>query len=139
MNVREERTGWRDEGLSNRHRMWGWDCPAVDLDFVLIEYDKGRASALVEYKNEHAAKQDFSKSSYRALSLLASNSGIPALFCRYADDFSKFRVSPLNNEARKRVHFNTDMTEIEYVSFLYKIRNSNVPQEVLDKIRKATP
>ena len=34
--VRPERTGWRDEKLSQRHRMWGWDCPAVDIDFLLL-------------------------------------------------------------------------------------------------------
>ena len=48
--VRAERTGWRDEGLSQEHRKWGFDCPA-------FEYDTECASALVEYKNEHAKIQ----------------------------------------------------------------------------------
>ena len=52
--VRAERTGWRDEELSQEHRKWGFDCPTVDIDFLMLEYDTGRASALVEYKNEHA-------------------------------------------------------------------------------------
>lgn len=38
-----ERTGWRDENLSRRHREWGFHCPAVDLGFLLIEYDTGEA------------------------------------------------------------------------------------------------
>lgn len=33
MQVRKERTEWRDLSLSKRHRRWGWDCPAVDLGF----------------------------------------------------------------------------------------------------------
>ena len=53
----KERTGWRDQALSERHRAWGWDCPALDMDFVMIEYDNGKATALVEYKHEQAAPQ----------------------------------------------------------------------------------
>jgi hypothetical protein len=45
--VKKERSGWRDLELSGRHRRWGWDCPAVDLDFLFLEYDKGKAVALV--------------------------------------------------------------------------------------------
>ena len=52
MNVKQERTNWRDEALSQRHRQWGWNCPGLDLDFVFLEYDKGRAVAVVEYKTK---------------------------------------------------------------------------------------
>lgn len=34
-----ERTGWRDERLSRRHREWGFDCPMVDCDFIAVEFD----------------------------------------------------------------------------------------------------
>jgi len=47
--VRPERTGWRDLELSKRHRQWGWDCPGIDLDFLFLEYDRGKAVAIVEY------------------------------------------------------------------------------------------
>lgn len=130
--VRNERTGWRDEGLSNRHRMWGWDCPAVDLDFLMLEYDRGKASAIVEYKNEHAKKQSFAHPTYQAMADLADRAGIPALFCRYKDDFSLWRVTPLNDEAKKYVAANTDLTEKEWVRLLYRIRGHEVPQKVLD-------
>lgn len=132
--VRKERTGWRDEELSLRHRRYGIDCPAVDVDFLLIEYDHGTPSALVEYKNEHAKKQCLAHPSYHAISDLASRAGIPALFCRYKDDFSVWRVTPLNEEAKKYVSPNTDMTEQEWVRLLYKIRGYDVPQSVLDGI-----
>ena len=48
--VKKERNGWRDEAISLRHRLWGWDCPCVDIDFLLIEFDKSLPVALVEYK-----------------------------------------------------------------------------------------
>ena len=32
-------TGRRDLRINDRHRKFGQDCPGVDLDFVLIEYD----------------------------------------------------------------------------------------------------
>lgn len=40
--VAEERNGWRDERISKRHRQWGRDCPAVDIDFLMLEYDRDR-------------------------------------------------------------------------------------------------
>ena len=33
-----EWSGWRDQELSRRHQRWGFACPAVDLDFVLVEF-----------------------------------------------------------------------------------------------------
>lgn len=46
-----ERTGWRDEAISARHRRWGYNVPAVDLDFPLIEYDRGVCKAIIDYKH----------------------------------------------------------------------------------------
>lgn len=45
-----ERTGWRDQEISERHRTWGFNCPAVDVDFMLIEYDEGVPVAIIDYK-----------------------------------------------------------------------------------------
>ena len=65
--VRAERTGWRDQALSDRHREWGFNCPSVDLDFLMVEYNIGLPVALVEYKNERAWMPDFRHATYRAL------------------------------------------------------------------------
>lgn len=132
--VRQERTGWRDEALSRRHRRWGWDCPAVDLDFLFLEYDHGRASAIVEYKNEHAAPQYASHPTYQAMIDLGNRAGIPVLACRYADDFSQWKVTPLNHEARKYIPNRVTLSEQEWVRLLYRIRGYEVPQAVLDAI-----
>ena len=124
--VRPERTGWRDEALSRRHRRWGWDCPAVDIDFLFLEYDHGKASAIVEYKNEHAAPQ--------AMIDLGNRAGIPVIACRYADDFSVWKVIPLNDVAKKHIPNRLELDEQGWVKLLYKIRGYEVPQGVLDGI-----
>ena len=55
--VRQERSGWRDMRLSERHRRWGWNCPAVDLDHLrslgipLVSHNMGNveSSAVLLY------------------------------------------------------------------------------------------
>jgi len=128
--VREERTGWRDLALSQRHRRWGWDCPAVDLDFLFLEYDKGKAVALVEYKHEKAAPQYPTHPTYQAMIDLGTRAGIPVFACRYANDFSTFTAVPLNEIARNHLAGKTLMTEKEWVTFLYRLRGYNVPDEL---------
>lgn len=130
--VRPERTGWRDEALSRRHRRWGWDCPAVDLDFLFLEYDRGKASAIVEYKNEHAAPQYASHPTYQAMIDLGNRAGVPVLACRYSDDFSEFKVIPLNEKAKEYVPSRFSTNEAGWVELLYKIRGYKVPKSVLD-------
>ena len=132
--VRSERTGWRDAALSARHRRWGWDCPAVDLDFLFLEYDRGKAVAIVEYKNEHAAPQYKSHPTYQALIDLADRAGIPALAVRYKDDFSEWKVVPLNEIAKQYVKKRITMTEKEWVALLYRMRGYDAPQQLLDGI-----
>jgi hypothetical protein len=46
--VRPSRRPWRDLRLNERHRDWGRDCPAVNLDFV--EFDNFYPIALMEAK-----------------------------------------------------------------------------------------
>ena len=133
--VRPERTGWRDEGISRRHREWGSGCPALDIDFLLIEYDNGVPKALVEYKNEHAQPQYSSHPSYQALIQLGNSSRIPVFACRYASDFSWWRVVPLNEYARFYVPDRTEMDELGWVSLLYKIREKQVPDDVVRNIQ----
>ena len=82
MEVRKERTGWRDEEISRRHRLWG-------VRFAV----------------------------------------------RYADDFSKFYVVPINAKSKEFLPKRTEMTESEFVALLYRMRNINlVAADVLDTI-----
>ena len=133
--VRQERTGWRDEGLSQRHRHWGWDCPAVDIDFLMLEYDNGKASALVEYKNEHAKPQYVSHPTYQAMINLGDRAGIPVIACRYSDDFSKWRVVPLNTKAREFIPERVELDEASWVRLLYKIRGREISDDILEGMK----
>jgi hypothetical protein len=128
--VRQERSGWRDLRLSERHRRWGWDCPAVDLDFLFLEYDRGKAVALVEYKHERAAPQYPSHPTYQAMRDLGTRAGVPVFGVRYADDFRWWRASPLNKIAKRWIEAQTKMTEKEWVTLLYRIRGYEPPPEL---------
>ena len=129
--VTPERTGWRDMNLSERHRLWGWDCPAVDLDFLFLEYDKGKAVAIVEYKHERAKPQMPLHPTYQAMRDLADRAGIPFFACRYKADFSEFMVVPLNQKARSALPDRTAMTEAGWVSFHYRIRGRTIPENLV--------
>lgn len=130
--VRDERTGWRDSRLSARHRQWGWDCPALDLDFLLLEYDRGKAVALVEYKHENAKEQYASHPTYQALIDLGNRANLPVFAVRYADDFAWMRVVPLNDYAAKWVSERIEMTEQEWVALLYRIRGYEMPVSLFE-------
>ena len=130
--VAPERTGWRDEGISRRHRKWGVGCPAVDIDFLLVEYGWAGPAALVEYKNERAQRLVYSNRSYRALGIVASGACIPFFECRYKSDFTSYEVTPLNGIA-KNVWLPdgpAEMSEKQYVTFLYKMRSKPLPSDL---------
>ena len=130
--VKTERTGWRDLRLSERHRRWGWDTPAVDLDFLFLEYDRGKAVALVEYKHERAAPQYATHPTYQAMIDLGNRAIIPVFCARYSDDFSTWRITPLNARAKEFLATRTEMTEREWVTFLYRIRGYDVPDGLFE-------
>ncbi len=133
-----ERTGWRDtERLSERHRMYGVNVPCCDLDFPLVEYDKGKAVALIEYKHQKAQTVNMNNPSIRALSDLATRSEIPAFVVRYSDNFSTYRITAINTIAEDMIKRSTiDCTEREYIKFLYWLRGYKVPEDVLTNIDK---
>ncbi|MEK6249192.1 MAG: hypothetical protein N2C12_13505 [Planctomycetales bacterium] len=133
-HVREERTGWRDEQISRRHRRWGYDCPAIDIDFLLMEYDRAKPSALVEYKHEKAQELQISHPSVKALVNLANDADIPAVLCRYADDFSWWYPSPLNEKARQYIGEPKRLSESEWVAMLYHMRGRPLPKELEDQL-----
>ena len=99
--VVEERSNWRDEWISKKHREWGWDCPAVDIDFLLIEYDKSIPKALIEYKEIRAKPQRASHPSYRAIIHLADAAHLPFFAVRYKQYGDWYKVIPLNQYAKR--------------------------------------
>ena len=138
--VRQERTGWRDQGISERHRQWGFNCPAVDLDFLMVEYNKGIPVGLVEYKHFKAMQPNLKHATYRALVALAEASGLPFVIAFYWPDTWAFRVYPINDTAKR--HFKSeyeDMSEMQFVTRLYKIRYLAVGQELTGKLNTILP
>src|SRR5262245_54940974 len=93
--VRKERTGWRDAEISQRHRMWGFNCPAVDLDFLMVEYNIGKPVGLVEYKHYCAAFPNVQHATYRALAELADVAMLPFVIAFYWPAIWAFVVHPV--------------------------------------------
>ncbi len=134
IEVAKERSGWRDQKISARHRMWGYDCPALDIDFLMLEYDQGKAAALVEFKHEEAQAVHMGHPSIRALNALADAAGIPFFLVRYADDFSWYFVTPGNEKASGFVPEAIRLTEPEWIQLLYRCRGREMPGELSQRI-----
>ncbi len=124
-----ERTGWRDQEISKRHREWGFNCPAVDLDFVMLEYNHGKPAALVEYKHKNAMKPNITHATYRALVALANGyceGPLPCLIATYNPDDWSFTVTPLNDAAH--LHYahckNERLSEQRFVTSLHLLRKA---------------
>lgn len=128
--VKPERTSWRDEWISNRHRAWGWDCPMVDIDFLAAEYDQARAVAIIEYKAAGAPISDFSKANYRVLIGMADTLKIPFAVVRYHSGQSLFYVQPGNELARFAFTCQQIVSEFEYVGQLYRLRKRETPETI---------
>ena len=128
--VRAERTGWRCQEISERHRQWGYNCPAVDLDFVVVEYNHSKPVCIVEYKEEHAKVDNLSHPTYLALIELADNQKepIPCFIATYNSDKWWFRVTPLNNSAKEYYKhvLGIAITEQRFVRSLFLMRKKNL-------------
>lgn len=134
--VRQERTGWRDIGLSAQHRAWGFDVPCVDIDFLLLEYDRGEPSALIEFKHENARLVNLAHPSYLALSTLGTRAGIPVFVVRYGNGYGWFKTQSVNELAQRLLPSVATMTQHEWVTFLYRLRGREVPTGVLSSLER---
>lgn len=141
--VREERNHWRNQAISERHRLWGFNVPMVDIDFLVIEYSAGKTKAIIEYKHECEAV-DFTvpndrgmhPKSYSALNNLANRAWLPFFVVVYSDDFKSWKVYPRNMWAKEYLKQEVTMSEEEYIIFLYKLRGMFAPPEILTKINE---
>ena len=144
--VRGERSHFRDEpngqtrpsALSLRHRLWGWNVPAVNID-LLLEYDSRKAVAIVEYKGEAARPVPGGDSNLAALRDLCERAYLPLFLVRYADDFSWLKVRPANTYARLWLEVERLMTEEEWVTLGYRLRGRHLPADVGAILRRTTP
>lgn len=138
--VKQERSGWRDRDISKRHREWGFNCPATDVDF--LEYDQGRGVALCEWKHERAKMYDSEKDvNIKALRNLANSAKIPFFVIIRANDLSWFDVYPENKTAKETMtrgglddHCFRATSELDFVQFLYWLRGRVVPDAIANYI-----
>lgn len=137
--VRNERTAWRDEWISQRHRLWGADCPAADIDFLAVEYDLAVPVAIVDYKAFQPRDLDLKGASFKALSWLADMAGIPFMIVFYNAKTAVFTVQPVNGAAKRRYRPNQVMSEQEYVASLYTLRKRSIPQALLARLSSFKP
>ena len=137
--VRAERTGWRDAEISARHREWGFNCPAVDLDFLMVEYNLGKPVGLIEYKEHHATAPDLRHPTYRALVELATLAGLPFLIAFYWPDVWAFRITPVNDAAGLTFKPNEVLSEREFVTRLYRMRALVIREVVLKQLNTTLP
>lgn len=148
-DVRKERTGWRDQWISNRHRLWGWDAPMVDIDFLACEYNHGKPVGLIEYKHEKRKDEYTSEASWNALRELCKTPNIPLFKIIYAPERKQFWAEGKNTLAitgLRHVYSLSDIalhptkgsTEVEYVSFLYQLRNEPIDTGFLVEL-ESTP
>lgn len=145
--VRQERTGWRCEKISKRHREWGYDCPAVDLDFVVAEYNYGKPVALIEYKEKSAGPQKLTHPTYKALTALANgyvDGALPFLVVFYDTENWCFRVLPINDRAKVfyRHVEGVWISEQRFVKSLYLLRKNvltSSDEAAIAKLNNVTP
>lgn len=138
--VRQERTNWRDAAISQRHRMYGWDAPALDIDFLMLEYDSGKPAALVEYKAQGAQAVKASHPSMQAIRTLANAAHIPFLVVFYSQVKNWcFHATPMNPFAQRYVPQPAYFSEREYVLLLYRLRNRACPSNILSQLNTYKP
>lgn len=139
--VKQEQTDWRDEDMSKRHREWGWNCPVLDIDFLVCEYNLGKPVAIVEYKRHRVKIVNQEDINYRVLRDLADARyrPLPLFVCFYWPDIWAFKVVPMNETARSILVEETIMSEYDYVSFLYRLRRIALKNELSEKLNRDLP
>lgn len=134
--VRKERSGWRDEAMSELHRQWGWDVPAVDIDFLLLEYDLGRPRAMIEYKHERAKSLPLDHMSYKAMTAFNDKAGTPLFYVRYGHNFDWWMIMGVNALARKMYPHCEHLTQRRFVELLYDFHRQPAPSNIVTLTRQ---
>jgi len=131
--VPDERTFQRDMKLLLRHRQWGFNVPAEDIDF--IEYDNRKAIALVEYKRAYdlASCHPNLDANLEALIDLGNKASLP-VFCTFYKSLRWYRVFPLNKFAKDKGPPDGILSEHKYVDFLYWLRGRQMPDHIRERL-----
>lgn len=135
--VRPERSHWRDERLSLRHRLWGFDAPCVDVDWLVIEYDQSIPIALIDYKESSSPRiQGPLDANARAIANLANYAKIPAYAVRYRLNLDKYEFYPIpyNESGERKLPAKRRMNEVEFVTWIYELRGRQPDANLLKSL-----
>ena len=133
-----ERHNKRDEIISLKHRGWGFNVPAVDIDFLMIEYDQSIPKALIEYRHLNGSVRV--DASIKALIALGDMAKLPFFVVQYyydtdngklwkpatVDTPAHFRIIPMNQHAEPHANSADWLNEDEYRKWLHQIRGRNI-------------
>lgn len=100
----------------------------------MVEYDKAKAIALVEYKHENAKPVNLLHSSMRAIADLGNRAMVPFFVCRYSGDFSRWTIEGVNTLGKTLWPQPKTVSEYEWVAFLCQIRGRKIPKDVAIKL-----
>lgn len=117
-NVKKERSLWRDRDLSVRHRSWGRELYATDLDFVEAGLN-AKPLAIIEAK--YTDRWCWNDYSIRIQRNLADKAKLPFFVIRRFDNYD-FDVHPGNSFAREYVKTAVRMTEKQFIELQYRLR-----------------
>ncbi len=140
-DVKQENLGWRDESISRRHRLYGYNLPCVDIDFMVIEYLRNMPVAIIDYKHERAIIDANNLSSgVQAQVNLANMAKLPAFVVQYEENFKWFWIIPLNSFAKDIVHKVTTYDDLEvneerYIKFLHYLRGVKMTDQEWSEIK----
>ena len=116
---------WPGEIISHRHRDWGWDCPAVDIDFFVS--NNFAITGIIEYKNIRTFTTPSKFKLHptgKALANLATKgkNDVPLLFVYYNNELNSFKIYPLTlNCKQHKEYFGINLDKKEYFEFLNKL------------------
>ena len=122
---------FRDLDLAQRHLAYGDNCPCVDIDYLLVEYNHGIPVALIDYKYHLAPEPPPTGSaSYKAMTTLCDSAGLPLFTAYYWRNPFAYRIYPVNRLARERISGEfKDMSEKTYIKWLYWLRGLSLAKE----------
>lgn len=127
-DVRHERTGWRDTKLIKLH-----EANKIHMyDFLVNEYDNGKSVAIINY----VRKGTYSGPDWTIIRYcLMRKNKEPYFTVEYDYEFSEdrpimkgFVVHPENYYA-KELYDTKEMSELDFIQFLYEIRNRSCTKE----------
>lgn len=144
-----------DRMLSDRHlNYWGTECPAVDLDFLMCEFNDGIPVAIVDYKYHEGDINNTNSATYKALSSFHKPDGgqLPFFIARYWLHTWAIKLLAVNDAARDAVRRVSSgrfeageqipLTEQQYVNFLFRLRKDALSagdQRYLDRLNRQLP